>query len=109
MIPIIPILAWTGGIAAGAKAVGSVVRGVGELVRGRPMAGLVQLAGGLFAPLQLVFEQCNQLGGDLYDAVMGPQSEPEGDVAPRRQRPPRHRQPSEQPSDNGVPRVVTEA
>ena len=71
MIPIIPILAWTGGIAAGARIASGVIRGVGELVRGRPRSALVQVAGGLVSPLAMVCGELRDLGGDIYTAAMG--------------------------------------
>jgi hypothetical protein len=78
MFPIIPILAWTGGIAAGAQVAGGVVRGMGELVRGRPGAALLEVADGCVAPLRTACQEVSRLGHDVYMAVLGPwQSQPQ--------------------------------
>jgi hypothetical protein len=71
MLPIIPILAWTGGIAAGAQVVGGFARGAGQLARGRPGEALVEVADGLTSPLRMVLEQVGKLGGDVVVAFMG--------------------------------------
>jgi hypothetical protein len=78
MFPIIPILAWAGGIAAGAQVAGGVVRGMGELVRGRPGAAMLEVADGCVAPLRTACHEVSKLGHDVYMAVLGPwQSEPQ--------------------------------
>jgi hypothetical protein len=78
MFPIIPILAWTGGIAAGAQVAGGFVRGVGELVRGRPGAAMLHVADGCVAPLRMACTEVSRLGHDAYIAVLSPwTSEPQ--------------------------------
>ena len=114
MFPIIPILAWTGGLAAGAQVAGGVVRGVGELVRGRPGAAVLEVAGGCVAPLKTACHEVSKLGHDVCQTVLGPWQrapEPEGPVAWPRQRPRRRRRQAHvrgQEALNGVARVVTE-
>jgi hypothetical protein len=120
MIPIIPILAWTGGIAAGAQVAGGFVRGVGELVRGRPGAAVGEVASGCVAPLKLMCQEVSTLGHDVYLAVLGPwqsapapepEPEPEGPVAWQPQRPHRRRQRPTKPASeslNGVSGVAAE-
>jgi len=71
MFPILPILAWTGGIAAGAQVVGGFVRGAGQLARGRPGEALIEVAEGLTSPLRMVLEQVGKLGGDVVVAFVG--------------------------------------
>jgi hypothetical protein len=81
MFPILPILAWTGGIAAGAQVLGGIVRGTGELVRGRPGSAMREVAGGCVAPVKTVCVEVSKLGRDMYGAVMAPWSdEPELDL-----------------------------
>jgi len=71
MFPILPILAWTGGIAAGAQVVGGFVRGAGQLARGRPGEALVEVADGLASPFRMALEQVGKLGGDVVVAFVG--------------------------------------
>jgi len=71
MFPILPILAWTGGVAAGAQVVGGFVRGAGQLARGRPGEALIEVADGLASPLRMAVEQVGKLGGDVVVAFMG--------------------------------------
>lgn len=114
MFPIIPILAWTGGIAVGAQVAGGVVRGVGELVRGRPGSAVLEVAGGCVAPLKTACHEISKLGHDVYQTVLGPwQREPAaGPPEPatvKRQRPRRRRQEATKvvsESLNGVPSLT---
>lgn len=76
IVPIIPILAWTGGIVVGAKVAGGAVRGAGELLRGRPRAALVHVAGAVVSPVCLVYEQLRDLGRDVRIAVLGHPQQP---------------------------------
>ena len=114
MFPIFPILAWTGGIAAGAQVAGGVVRGVGELVRGRPGSAVLEVAGGCVAPLKMACQEVSKLGHDVYQTVLGPwQREPVvGPVEPAAwQRPRRRRQRATKPGNealNGASSVVAE-
>ena len=107
MFPILPILAWTGGIAAGAQVAGGVVRGAGELVRGRPGSALLQVADGCVAPLKTACSCLSELGHDVYTAVLGPwKRELEPEII-RRHRSRRHE--STEPMDesfNGVSGVA---
>jgi hypothetical protein len=117
MFPIIPILAWTGGIAAGAQVAGGVVRGVGELVRGRPGSAVLEVAGGCMAPLKLACHEVSKLGHDVYQTVLGPWqrepvTEPDGPVVWQPQRPRRRRQRAIKPGNealNGVSGVAAES
>src|SRR5271156_170340 len=110
MIPIIPILAWTGGIAAGAQVAGGVVRGVGQLVRGRPLAAAVEVVDGLVGPVRLACEGLSKLGQDAYTAVMGRSVGMSHTEAPPRK--PRRRKlppaPLPEASVNGVPSMLTD-
>jgi len=94
MFPILPILAWTGGIAAGAQVAGGIVRGAGELVRGRPGSALLQVADGCVAPLKMACVSLSELGHDVYTAVLGPWKR---DLEPEITR----RQPSRRHKSNG--------
>ena len=76
MFPLIPILAWTGGIAASAQVAGGLVRGAGHLVRGRPGSALLQVADGCVAPLKTACVSLSELGHDVYQAVLGPWRNP---------------------------------
>jgi len=83
MFPILPYLIWTGGIAAGAQVAGGVVRGAGELVRGRPGAALLEVVDGVVGPVRLACEQLGKLGSDALHAVVGhPEPELEPDPLP---------------------------
>lgn len=109
MVPfIVPILAWTGGIAAGAQVAGGVVRGAGELARGNPGAALIEVADGVLSPFAEVYRQVVKLGGDAIDAVVGaagpglPEMEVDLPRPPFRPRRPRRRATIlEMPSANG--------
>jgi hypothetical protein len=111
MIPILPFLAWTGGIAAGAQVVGGFVRGAGQLARGYPGRALVEVADGLASPVRMAIEQVGKLGGDVLDAVVG-YSVPELPLPPDLQPSPRRRRrrdrsaPSKMPSLNGLPAAI---
>src|SRR5271165_2620853 len=103
MIPIIPFLAWTGGIAAGAQVVGGVVRGVGQLVRGHPGKAIVEVASGVVAPVRTACEQLGKLGGDVYTAVVGatspsPAAAPVPPAMPPRPRWPRRQRRNQSPN-----------
>jgi hypothetical protein len=76
MLPVLPLVGWIGGIGASAQVVSGVVRGVGRLTRGRPGAALVEVAGGLVAPLRSTCRHLAELGGDMADAILGTE-EPE--------------------------------
>lgn len=71
MVPIIPVLAWAGGIAAGAKMAGGVVRSAKALVHGQPGAALVELAGAVAGPVQMAGEELGKLGKEIVGAVLG--------------------------------------
>ncbi|MBL8794859.1 MAG: hypothetical protein JNM56_13200 [Planctomycetia bacterium] len=111
MVPIIPILAWTGGVAAGAQVLGGIVRGTGELVRGRPGSAMLEAADGLVAPFKTTCFEVSKLGKDLVDVVLKPwREEPLMEVEPVRpelkREPRRRRRPSpelESASLNGTP------
>ena len=95
MFPILPFLAWTGGITAGAQVARGVVRGVGCLVRGQPMDALIQVADGLAAPVRSACEHLAKLGGDVVGTVIGVGFEAEEQkpvvvTSRRRQRRPKH-------------------
>jgi hypothetical protein len=81
MVPIVPYLLWTGGVAAGASVAGGFVRGVGELVRGRPGAALAEMFDGLGGPVRLACKEIGKLGSDAYHAVVG-RGQPELDTEP---------------------------
>ena len=110
MVPIIPFLAWTGGIAAGAQVMGGVVRATGELVRGRPSSALLEVAGGVVAPVKSAAAEVSKLGHDVFMAVMKPWREPETEAAEPKEteevsngngkRPRRRRQEAELESDS---------
>lgn len=82
MIPIIPILAWSGGIAVGVKVVGGVVRSAGQAARGRPAAALVQVAEAVASPATLVYEQLRDLSQDVRVAFWGSPATANGNVPP---------------------------
>jgi len=117
VFPILPFLAWTGGIAAGARVVSGVVRGAGELVRGRPRAALVAVFDGVTGPVRLACEQLGIFGKDAYYAVVGkeepdPVSDPDLEPQPSAHAAARRRRarlrptvvPTEiAPSENGPP------
>jgi len=69
MFPILPILAWTGGIAAGGQVAGGVERGAGHLIRDRPGCALLQVADGCVAPLKTACVSLSELGHDVYTDV----------------------------------------
>jgi len=71
MLPIVPFLAWTGGIAAGAQVARGLVRGTGALLRGETGSGLVELADGIVSPVRTAASQVGRLGGDLVCTVFG--------------------------------------
>jgi len=71
MLPIVPFLAWTGGIAAGAQVARGIVRGTGALLRGEAGTGLVELADGIVSPVRTAASQVGRLGGDLVCTVFG--------------------------------------
>src|SRR4051794_34521124 len=77
MFPIVPFLAWAGGIAAGAQVAGGVVRAVGKLADSRPDRALAELTDGLLSPVRSVAEQVGSLAGDVVQVVLG---EPEPEV-----------------------------
>jgi len=70
MLPIVPFLAWTGGIAAGAQVARGLVRGTGALLRGETGTGLVELADGIVSPVRNAASQVGRLGGDLLGTVV---------------------------------------
>ncbi|MBY0528002.1 MAG: hypothetical protein K2R98_31685 [Gemmataceae bacterium] len=71
MIPLVPFLLAAGQIAAGAQIARGIVRGAGELARGRTAAAVVEVADGCVAPLRLAGEQLGSLGRDILAAVLG--------------------------------------
>lgn len=71
MVPFIPILAWAGGVAAGAKLASGMVRSAKALVHGQPGAALVELAGAVAAPVQMAGEELRHLGKEIVGAVLG--------------------------------------
>src|SRR5262249_41233445 len=88
MFPIVPFVMWVGGVAAGAQVAGGVVRGVGELVRGRPGSALIQGADGFAARVVTACKEFSKLGHDVYDAVMQPWSQ---ELAVEQEEPVMHR------------------
>lgn len=77
MFPLIRFVAVFGGIAASAQLASGVVRGVKELCRGRPVAGLMEVADGMAAPILNAVKEVSSLGHEVYVAVTGPwQQEP---------------------------------
>lgn len=75
MFPIIPFVAWVGGISAGAQIATGVVKGVKEVCRGRPVAGLVEVADGVAAPILTACNEVSKLGHEIFLAVTSPWNE----------------------------------
>lgn len=48
------------------------MRGVKELCRGRPVAGLMEVADGMAAPILTAVTEVSRLGKEIYDAVSTP-------------------------------------
>ena len=63
-------LAITGAISAGLQVARGVVRGVGRLIEGDPRGAVVEVAGGLVAPVRTVYNEACKLGADVF-AVAG--------------------------------------
>lgn len=72
MFPLVKFVAVFGGVAASAQLASGVVRGVKELCRGRPVAGLMELADGLAAPILTAVNEVSKCGKEVYDAVTSP-------------------------------------
>jgi hypothetical protein len=54
-----------GGLTASVQVVRGVVRGAGKLIEGEPKAALVEIAGGVMAPVASAVGQVCQLGEDV--------------------------------------------
>lgn len=80
MFPLIPFLAWTGGIAAGAQVAGGAVRAVAALANGQPRAALLRVAGGLAAPVRTAWQELGQLKDEIVDAVLAGGPNELGDI-----------------------------
>ena len=81
MFPLIRFVAIFGGVSAGCQLASGVVRGVKELCRGRPVAGLMEVADGMAAPILTAVTEVSRLGKEVYDAVRSPWEEGLNDVA----------------------------
>jgi len=89
MFPLVKFVAIFGGVAASAQLASGVVRGVKEVCRGRPVAGLVELADGLAAPILTAVNEVSKCGKEIYDAVTSPwESGQPQEQAPLRQEKP---------------------
>jgi hypothetical protein len=104
-LPILPILGWTGGVAAGAQLAGGFVRGAGYLARGRPGLAMMEVADGFVSPFRMTVHHVGKLGADVVDTLVGlawapyPQVPPNlGTPSPRRRR-----RAAQKPVLNGVP------
>ena len=62
-------LAATGGVAAGAQVLRGAVRGTARLVRGDPRGALVEVAGGLAAPVFSAVHQLSRLGREVCESA----------------------------------------
>lgn len=108
MFPLVKFVAVFGGIAASAQLASGVVRGVKELCRGRPVAGLMEVADGMAAPILNAVKEVSSLGHEVYVAVTGPWQEEPKELAPARQDRPccQHENADEGGSLNGVAAVA---
>jgi len=70
-LPILPILGWTGGVAAGAQMVGGFVRGAGYLAHGRPGLAMREVVDGIASPFRFAVQQVGKLGADVVDTLVG--------------------------------------
>ena len=75
MFGLIRFVAFFGGVAAGAQLASGIVRGVKEVCRGRPVAGLIEVADGMAAPILTAVTEVSKFGKEVYDAVRGPWAE----------------------------------
>lgn len=83
MFPLVKFVAIFGGVAASAQLASGVVRGVKELCRGRPVAGLMEVADGMAAPILTAVKEVSSLGHEVFVAVTGPwQEEPKKESLP---------------------------
>jgi hypothetical protein len=107
-LPILPILGWTGGVAAGAQLAGGFERGAGYLARGRPGAALHEVADGIVSPFRMAVHHVGKLGADVVDVFVGlalptlpqvPQNLPTPSLKRRR------RAAQAQPALNGTPNL----
>lgn len=76
MFPIVPILAWVGGVTAGCQVLQGVVRGTGELVRCRPGSAIAEVANGCMAPVNSALYEMSRLGFESYSALTKPWRQP---------------------------------
>lgn len=76
MFPIVPILAWVGGVTAGAQVLQGVVKGAGELVRCRPGSAITEVANGCMAPVNSALYEMSRLGFESYSALTKPWRQP---------------------------------
>jgi hypothetical protein len=75
MFGLIRFVAFFGGVAAGAQLASGIVRGVKLVCRGQPVAGLIEVADGMAAPILTAVTEVSKFGKEVYDAVRGPWSE----------------------------------
>jgi len=108
MLPILPILGWTGGVAAGAQMVGGFVRGAGYLAHGRPGLAMREVVDGIVSPFRLAVQQVGKLGADVVDTLVGLAMPPFPHMPPNLATPParrRRRAQQVKPVLNGMPAV----
>lgn len=70
MLVIVPFLAWTGGIAAGAQVARGLVRGGLQLTQNRPNMAFAEVLAGFVAPVTSAYEQIGKLGGEVACALI---------------------------------------
>jgi len=107
-LPILPILGWTGGVAAGAQMVGGFVRGAGYLAHGRPGLAMREMADGIASPFRFAVQQVVKLGADVVDTFIGLAMPPFPHLPPNLSTPParrRRRAAQVKPVLNGMPSV----
>jgi hypothetical protein len=109
-LPILPILGWTGGVAAGAQLVGGFVRGAGYLARGRLGAALHEVADGIVSPFRMAVHQVGKLGADVVDVFVSLATPSFPPLPPHLATPPSKRrrrgQQQMKPVLNGAPAVL---
>jgi predicted ThiF/HesA family dinucleotide-utilizing enzyme len=87
-----------GGFTAGVQVIRGVVRGAGKLIEGEPKTALIEIAGGVMAPVASAVGQVYKLGAEVCRTagVLADGDEDEGEELPalpggvRRWRAPRH-------------------
>jgi hypothetical protein len=83
MFPLIRFVALFGGVAASAQIAAGAVRGVKELCRGRPVAGLLEFADGMASPILTAVSEVSKCVKEVHDAVTLPWKQEEPKEEPK--------------------------